>query len=88
NPHALSIKAGLSGRHIGKLLERGNGASAELETLFKIAEAAQVNPAWLTTGQGQPTSSETVDTHNPKMRSRPGFERALQAARLLRPQYP
>jgi len=48
---SLSLKAGLSERHVGKILERGSGGGAEGNTLVKIASALALAglshlPAW------------------------------------------
>jgi transcriptional regulator with XRE-family HTH domain len=86
---ALSLRAGLSERHVGKLLERGAG-SAETETLMKIAAALGVSITWLLLGAGAPDAAEPVNDQRegPTMGRRPGFDEALDGARLIRPTYP
>lgn len=86
---ALSLRAGLSERHVGKLLERGAG-NAEVETLMKIAQALGVNITWLLLGAGAPDAAEPAneEREGPTMGRRPGFEESLDGARLMRPHYP
>ena len=57
---ALLIRAGLSERHVGKILERGSGGGAEGNTLIKIASALGVSVAWLLTGEDEPQGRQVV----------------------------
>lgn len=53
---ALSLESGMSDAYVGKVI-RGDIAesSVSLESLRKIAAAAKVDFAWLSSGQGQPS---------------------------------
>lgn len=85
---ALSVKAGLSGRHVSKILERGGGGASG-ETLVKIAAALGVSISWLLTGAGTPGESAPANDRPPvTMGGRDGFSAALASAKLLRPTYP
>lgn len=72
----LSLKAGLSERHVGKILERGSGGGAEGQTLLKIANALGVSVAWLMTGESPPAELRMVpaDDAAPVLGSSPDAE--------------
>lgn len=85
---ALSLKAGLSERHVGKILERGSGGGAEGSTLLKIAAALGVSVQWLMTGAGTPAEGAPAnDSPRPELRDAQGFSEALPRAMALRPNY-
>ena len=85
----LSLRAGLSERHVGKILERGGGG-VEVDTLMKIATALGVSVGWLLTGAGAPDDATPANDAReaPTMGRRDGFDDALEGAKLLRPHYP
>ena len=73
---SLSLKAGLSERHVGKILERGSGGGAEGNTLVKIASALGVSVAWLMTGAEDPQEIQVVPDGEaaPTQGARPGAD--------------
>src|SRR5690606_8018057 len=51
---SLSLRAGLSQSHVGQIKRGDVGKRTSPEVLMKIAEAANVDYTWLSTGEGLP----------------------------------
>lgn len=89
---ALSLAAGLSASQVERLLARG-ASRAELETLKKLADAANVSLAWLVSGTGMPSDTDAQHPANDlpgrghRLGDMDGYDRLEANARLLRPQY-
>lgn len=88
----LARQSGLpSETHVGLILKRG-GARVGVETLLKLAQAAQVSERWLLTGQGSPDESDEdrAPSHSeseiPHLSNAVGWDDALATARVLEPE--